>query len=301
MRLIFNLNPPLDFEKSIRAAAFSSVLGVIHAGAYRRLIRDDVTQGLALVEYASVGDAAAPVIEARVLATHGELAEDRLAAHIAHIVNAEADRSAFYAYARNHPALWGTVDALYGLHSFRYENLYDALVCTVIEQQISLKSAQLAEQWLMRWGNQSLTYNGVTYYALPSIQQMAHATLEDLTPLKITFIRMRVLIALAQAGINGDIDFEALRAFTPDALYPRLMGLKGVGHWTAAWAMIRTLGHYVYISSADVALRSAVNHYFYGQQGRAEKSVTDETFAAFGEHGGAAAYHVIMRWAFERY
>lgn len=301
MRLTFNLNRPLDFEKTMRAAAFSSVLGVIHEGAYRRLIRDDVTHGLALVEYASVGDDSAPVIEARILATHGTLSEDRLAAHIAHIINADADRSAFYRYARQHPALWDTVGSLYGLHSFRYENLYDALVCTVIEQQISLKSAQLAEQWLMRWGNQSLTYNGVTYYALPSIQQMAAATVEDLTPLKITFIRMRVLIALAQAGVTGEIDIEGLRGFAPDALYPRLMALKGVGHWTAAWAMIRTLGHYVYISSADVALRSAVNHYFYGQQGRAEKDLTDQTFAAFGDHGGAAAYHVIMRWAFERY
>lgn len=302
--MIIPVKPPFNFALSARAAASYDVRGVIHDGSLRRLFRAGC--GTALVAFSDAGETlSAPAVRAHILATCGDVDEAALHAQIRYVVNPLADRTAFYAFAGAHPALQSTVERLHGLHSFRFENLFEAIMVTVIEQQIALRAAQNAERWLMAWGGDSLDYDGVTYFTFPTPERIASATVEDLTPLKTTFIRMRVLIALAQAAIlpahtSGAVDFAVLRDLPAGAVYKVLMGLKGVGHWTAAWAIIRALGEYVYISSADVALRAAVNHYFYGQSGRADRDVTDKAFAAFGEYEGLAAYYVIMLWAVER-
>jgi 3-methyladenine DNA glycosylase/8-oxoguanine DNA glycosylase len=94
---------------------------------------------------------------------------------------------------------------------------------------------------------------------------------------------------------------EALRDQPTEIAYTGLMGLKGVGHWTAAWTLIRAQGQYHYVGSADVALRAAVNFYYHGLSGRADRALTDQTFAQYGAFDGLAAYYTLMRWAFERY
>jgi len=300
--VIIPIQPPFDFRKTARAAGYYFALGKASAdhAVYRKLIR--IGKGVALVELSDASESPHhPAVRAEVLAHRGNVSESHLIDTLTHMVNPQAQRQTFYDYAASIPALNTTVEYLYGLHTLRAESLFDALILTVIEQQIALKAAQQAERWFAAWGGESICYGGETFYTLPAPERIAAATVDDLIPLKITFIRMRVLMALANLALNGGINFDQLRCAPADEVYTTLIGLKGVGHWTAAWAMIRALGHYVYLGSADVALRAAVNHYFYGLPGRADRNVTDSTFASFGEYAGTAAYHIIMRWALEKY
>ena len=100
-----------------------------------------------------------------------------------------------------------TVQMLYGLHSLQADLLFEALALTMIEQQIALRMAQTAERWLLAWGGELIGYEGEAYYAFPRPEQIAAATVDDLTPLKITFMRMQRLIDLARAAEQ----LEALR------------------------------------------------------------------------------------------
>ena len=144
----------------------------------------------------------------------------------------------------------------------------------MIEQQIALKMAQTAERWLLDWGGESLIYEGETYYAFPRPERIAAASVEDLTPLKITFGRMQRLIDLAQMAES----LEALRDQPAEIAYEALIGFKGVGHWTAAWTLLRAQGHTLTSGAADVALRAAVNSYYFGLTGRADVSVVAADF-----------------------
>ena len=297
--LVFTLKPPFDFALSVGATRHYSAFGVIHNGAYRRLLR--AGNGVALIELYQQADDAPETVRAHVLATRGEVDEEILAGHMSHIVNVDAEREPFYASASRHAGLSETVERVRGLHLFRFENLFDALGCTIIEQQISLKAAQLAERWICTWGGESLIYHDQPYYTFPSIERLASASTDDLIPTKITFIRMRALISIAQAALNEQIDFEGLRNKSWSEAYNALIALKGVGHWTASWAIIRTFGHFLYFGRADVALRAAVNAYYLGQSGRADPDAMDVLFTSFGDYAGSAAYHTIMRYAIERY
>src|SRR5690606_18747219 len=167
--------------------------------------------------------------------------------------------------------------------------------------QIALKQAQKAERWLMAWVGDGIVYEGETYYTFPAAERIAQATVADLTPLKITFGRMQRLIDIAAAVAAGKLDLEGLRDLPIPQVYERLVSLKGVGHWTAAWAVTRACGIYGYVGAADVALRAAVNQYYYGASGRASAALVNQTFAEHGAFDGIAAFYTLLRWAFDRY
>ncbi len=287
--------PPYDFARTIAGARTLYVAARVQNGTFRRVIR--VGDSLALIEVVSLGTDDDPRLQVEVLASNGSLDEAALIAKVRRVVNADIDLRPFYQYAQRDPVLWQTVERVYGLHSLQADTLFEALALTMIEQQIALKQAQIGERWLIQWAGELLTYQGDTYYAFPSAARLAAASVNDLLPLKITFARMQRLIDAA--GLREQL--EALRDQPNPVAYDGLMRLKGVGHWTAAWTLIRAQGRYRYVGSADVALRAAVNFYYHGLSGRADRALTDQTFEQYGEFAGLATYYTLMRWAFERY
>jgi DNA-3-methyladenine glycosylase II len=291
--------PPYDFAPTLAASRFLFVMSEARNGAFRRIIH--VGDALALVEVSSVGTVDVPQLKVQVLAASGTVNSTALTAKLHRVLNLDANLAPFYAVAESEPVLAQTVRQLYGLHTMQADSLFEALLLTMIEQQIALKMAQAAERWLLEWGGESLTYEGTTYYAFPSPERIASATVTDLTPLKITFARMQRMIDLARAMVSGAFDLEALYDQPTDLAYQALIALKGVGHWTAAWTLVRALGRHPFVGSADVALRAAVNSYYYGLSGRAEIKLVEATFAQYGEFAGIAAFYTIMRWAFDRY
>jgi DNA-3-methyladenine glycosylase II len=291
--------PPYDFARTIRASRYTYTLGVVHGDVYRRLLH--VGDGIALVEVSSVGTVEQPQLEARLLASIGLVDEARIARAVRRLMNLDADLSLFYAVAQDHLPLRETVALHYGLHALQADTMFEAVALTIIEQQIALLTAQKAERWLAQTYGDSLTYEGETYYSFPTAAQIAPLTIDDLTPLKITFRRMQVLIDLARLAVTGALDLEGLREGTPADAYRALMAVKGIGHWTSSWAITRGLGAFAYVGSSDVALQAAVNRYFYDLPGRVTPALVDETFASFGEFAGAAAFYILLRWATEKY
>jgi DNA-3-methyladenine glycosylase II len=235
-----------------------------------------------------------------VLARRGDIDLDLLQARLHHGLALDADMSSFYAHAAHDPTLAATVRSLHGMQILRTDSLFEAVAITVIEQQIALKAAQRAERWLVERYGEHLEYAGRRYYVFPTAERLAGLKAADLTPLKITFGRIERLLSIARAQADGSLDLE--RGWSePERIYQTLISLHGVGHWTAAWSMIRAMGVFMYVGSADVALRSAVNYCEYGRNERASREDTDAYFARYGAFSGLASVYTLMRWEMQRH
>ncbi len=267
---------------------------VTHDGAYWRVLRQGETLALLRV----TGDAA---LEVTLAAATGAVDADDLLRQIGHILGVESDPAPFYAIARQDAALWAVVQPLQGLRWLRTATVFEALMMTITEQQIAWTAAQRAQRWLVEWVGAAVEYGGRVYHAFPTPAQIAAASVDDLKPMKITFKRMHVMIEIAGRVAAGALDLEVLRGATPEHAYKMLIDLKGIGHWTAVWTLQRTFGGHAYIGQNDVALQAAVNHYFYGGQGRIPEAQVLQTFEPYGEYGGLAANYTLMRWVLDRY
>ena len=290
---------PYDFALTVDVARFYSVLGKRYNNAYRRTLR--VGQRLALVEISDTGMPQAPQLQARVLASQNAIEQDALWAKLAQMLNLHVDLSLFYEFAQSDAVLWNTVQRVYGLRTFASDSMFEALILCIIEQQISLKMAHAAERWLIGWAGEHLECEGETYSTFPTPERLAAATVDDLKPLKITFQRMTRILEIAQGVAQGSLDLEGLRDLPPSEGYAALRQIKGVGHWTAIWTLIKGMGHYGNFGSADVGLRAAVNAYYFGQTGKAPHDVVDTLLASYHPFDGIAAFYTLSRWALERY
>lgn len=300
---LWTMPPPFDFALTARAARFYAVTGrVIETDGqieYRRAVR--AGDGQAVIGLRAVDT----TVTGRVIASAGAVDETALWAAVTRIVHPPdgvAPLAGFYVAIQHDRALAETVARLHGLGVLHSPSVWESLLVTLIEQQITLKQAQQAERWLAATHGDSLavTDDG-EYTALPTAQRLAALTLDDLRPLKITFGRIERLLTVARRIAAGDLDLEAAAHLPLPAAYALLRGLPGVGHWTAAWTLIRSRGAFYEIGGADVALRAAVNHYVYGLPGRAAVDTMAGYFASFGSWAGLAQFYLLTRWAVERY
>jgi DNA-3-methyladenine glycosylase II len=194
------------------------------------------------------------------------------------------------------------VEPLYGVRHFQSESVFEALMTVIIEQQISLRAALRAQRALAEWGGGRIQHGGNTYYTFPTPQQVASATHDDLHAiLKITHRRVDVMQQIARGVVSGQLDLEGMRGQPVITVYEQLTAIKWVGHWTAAWTLIRGLNNYDYVGHNDVALRSAAAWYFYDTDDRVSADEVTDTFAAYAPYSGIAAFYTLMCWAVDRY
>lgn len=292
-------HPPYDFDKLLdllRRYAYPT-LDRVHGAAYRRVFR--VEDQLALVEVISEGTVEKPLLRAHILARTGDFQESLLREKIRHVLAIESpDRAAFFRMAQRHDTLHAVVGSLYGLPLLHTEDSFEALVITLIEQQIAWKAALRAQRWLVEWAGQTIEYGGETYYGFPTPRQLADSSVDDLKLLKITFRRMEFLIQIAQKIAGGDLNLAGLSA---QEAYQTLLKIKGIGHWTAAVTLSRAFGFRQHLAHNDAALQAAVNRYFYGQTGRASPQALIDAFSPYDGFAGDAALYTLLRWVFDEY
>lgn len=274
-------------------------LDIPYKNAYWRVLPYE--SELALVQVTAGGTRKKPALDVHLAASIDNISYDKLIELIQHILPSHLDRVAFHDCARNDGALRGVVEPLIGLPELRSASLYEALMQTIIEQQIAWITAQRAQRWLIEWAGNFIDYEGYRFYAFPTPQQLAASSVDDLKPLKITFKRMALLIDLSQQVVSGHLDLEALRDAPPEAAYEHLTSIKGIGHWTAAVALERAFGYDGWVAHNDVVLQAATNRYFYGGQGRIPAEQVMKTFAQYGVFAGLAARYTMFRWVLEQY
>ena len=218
------------------------------------------------------------------------------------ILCADVNLAPFYAVARADERLWAVVGPLYGVHHLQAETVFEALCLVVIEQQISLAAALRAQRALAEWSGLFVEHHGDRYPLFPTPEQLAAADPADLhAVLKITHRRVGVLQHVASQIVSNNLNLEALRSHPAADTYKTLMAIKGVGHWTAAWTLIRGLSQYNYAAHNDVALRDAVAYYFFDSDERISADAVAKVFTDYGNHAGLAAFYTLMAWAVAHY
>lgn len=125
------------------------------------------------------------------------------------------------------------------------EEGFPTLVLIILEQQVSLASALAAFEKLRA--------------AAAPLTPESFLAFDDAALRAFGFSRQKALYCrlAARAVVEGELDFDALRASDDDAARETLLRLKGVGPWTAEIYMLRALLRPDAWPSGDLALQLA--------------------------------------------
>lgn len=149
------------------------------------------------------------------------------------------------ALARRDKGLARALKAIGAPHVRRREGGFEGLFRIIIEQQVSVPSAQAI------WGR---CRDGV---ACADPQRVATLGVDGLKALGLSTPKASYVCGLAERAARGEFDFAALaRADDADAM-AMLVALKGVGPWTAAIYLLFCEGRADIWPPSDVALKHA--------------------------------------------
>ena len=255
---------PFDFELTEGYHTyFQSRYGTdtMEDGVYRRLL--DLGDKLVLASVRSSGTVDAPelALELRgpeLSPANVELATDR----VSWLLGVDQDLAAFYELGKADEAMAGLVDEFYGLHLPHTATVFEALVLAVLGQQISTSVARIIRTLLIETFGPSAEFDGETYYAFPRPESIWASSPAELHTMKLTQRKSEYVHGLAGSTLDTAVGLERLDELTDREIVEKLTALRGVGLWTAQWALIRAVGRPDALPLGDLALRRVVSRLF---------------------------------------
>lgn len=237
---LLRLPEPYDFELSTgRYRAFGpDRANLWHEGALHRVVAGrDVRIAAAPggVEVEPLDEETAPVVRT--------------------LLGAEFDLAAFYAFAGGDAVLAGLVERFAGLRPPLNPEPFETLVTSITAQQVSLHAAfSIRNRLIERYGEP-----GAVAYAFPTRAALAEAGEDDLAALGFSRRKAEYVTGLAASAL----DLDALGYLPDDEVKDTLVGVRGLGEWTADWFLARHLARPRAWPAGDLAVRKAVSR-FYG-------------------------------------
>jgi 3-methyladenine DNA glycosylase/8-oxoguanine DNA glycosylase len=171
------------------------------------------------------------------------------------------DLDAFYAWAATDAVLAHVVPPLRGFRPPLTPDPFEMLVGAITAQQVSLFSATAIRNRLIeRYGTRVREV-----WSFPARERVASASEDELFALGFSRRKAEYVVGLARS----DLDLDALAALSDDEVTERLVALRGIGEWTAAWFLARHLARPQAWPWGDLALRKAVDANYRGLDVRA--------------------------------
>jgi DNA-3-methyladenine glycosylase II len=220
---------------------------------YRRAL--EVADGTIELAAVQAGSSVAPRLT--VTLTGSQLdgrTEEAARVVLARLLGPETDLSRFYRLAERDPLLRTLAARFRGLKPPRFPTLFECVVNAIACQQLTLTVG-------IRLLNRLAKAHGTTpeddaLHAFPSPTRLAGLAPETLRPLGFSGAKARSIVELA-AGIGaGTFDPSAIERLDDREALRALLRLRGVGRWTAEYALLRGLGRLHVFPGDDVGARN---------------------------------------------
>jgi DNA-3-methyladenine glycosylase II len=291
----FYLYPRSPFDFSLSAAIFAG--GDPQIRTYEHTIFRQVLVILdnpVLIEVFSEGSVDEPALR---ISSHTDTplkasAIKDIQTIISSIFNIHDDITPFYKAVEGDEIMAVLTRRLRGLKPPTTPTVFEALVDSVIEQQISLKAAHSIENRLIRSVGKSLIIDGNTWYCYPTPHILAHISDSTFRSCGLTVRKGEYIREISQHILAGTLDLDRFKTY-PDneSIISELVKIRGVGRWTAELTIMRGLHRPDAFPADDVGVRRFIAQFY--RKGEKTSSMEARAIAErWGAWKGFAAYYL---------
>lgn len=171
------------------------------------------------------------------------------------------DLKSFYKFSKKDKLLKEIVKKYYGLRLIGIPDLFEAITWAIIGQQINLTFAfKIKRKFAEKFGKK-FNYDDVTYFIYPTFEKISRITKADLLKLQFSKQKADYVIETAKAFTSNKISKSSLQKLSKSSLneaIEKLCEIKGVGNWTANYALMKCLRHPDSFPVEDVGLHNAI-------------------------------------------
>lgn len=215
-----------------------------------------------------------------------------LIAYVTDWFDLDRDLEPFYGLISADPDLYSLLK-LRGLRLVGIPDFFEAVSWGIIGQQINLAFAyKMKRRFTERYG-ESLEYEGKQYYLFPDPEIARHIPVEDLKAFQFSGRKAEYLIGVAQLFASGALSKEKIASLQDEKLMlEKLISIRGIGEWTAHYALLKGLKTMDNIPYGDTGLDTAILK-LKGIERKQNRKAVDAFFKPFT---GWKSYLVFYLW-----
>jgi DNA-3-methyladenine glycosylase II len=291
----FKLQPLPPFNLDLTAQVFSS--GDKHVRSYSNGEFQQVLQvngDLVLAKLTSNGAIEEPLLTVDLKSDKPITPQDKAKAQnvIKFIFNLDFDLCSFYKEVDS--AMRKITSQLYGFKFPTTPTVFESLVDSIVEQQISIKVARTIEERIAKKFGDHLDINDESFFAFPAPQNIAAASISDIQQVGLSLRKAEYIHSAAQLIVEGKLDLEGMKKEADlEQIIAELDEVKGIGVWTAELTMLRGMQRWDALPADDFGIRRVISTYYCG--GRPIKTGEAREIAkAWGRWKGLAAFYLII-------
>lgn len=204
----------------------------------------------------------------------------------------ETNLKPFYNMAKKDKLLSGLVQQFRGYRIVGQPDLYESLIWAVLGQQINLGFAYTLKQRFVEKYGHSVEWNGQRFYLFPSYQTIAKVSPNELLPLQFSKQKANYTVGISQAFAEGKISKQLLAGLPLTQAKELLIQTKGIGNWTANYALMKTFRYPDAFPLEDAGVHNAIKNL--------KRMKTKPTLAQvknlFKKYKGWEAYATLYLW-----
>jgi DNA-3-methyladenine glycosylase II len=291
--LILSLSHPSTYLSAKIFSEGDELIRRYEKGTYWQVIR--LNHKMVLVTLRSSGNVDRPELSVNLMPDEYLSCDDvkRAEEMVRYLFNMNLDLKPFYEAIKSDLVMSKITQELWGLGSPSTATVFEALVDSIVEQQISLKVAWTLERRLTETFGDKLPLGDKIYYAFPEPERLANATIEDLRGCGLSFKKSEYIRDLAKLNLVG-FDLEKFNDYKdPEKIIEELRQIRGVGVWTAELAMIRGMQKLDALPAEDLGIRRCISHYYCD-----DRKITGDQVRKIAEAWkgwrGLASFYLIM-------
>jgi DNA-3-methyladenine glycosylase II len=204
----------------------------------------------------------------------------------------ETDLQAFYKMASADKLLKDLVAKYFGYRIIGQPDLFESITWAILGQQINLGFAYTLKQRFVEHFGERLFWNEQSYFLFPTAHLVAGLKDEVLLPLQFSRQKSRYVITVAEAFSSGEISKEKIKDLPLAEAKEMLMKIKGIGNWTANYALMKTFRYPDAFPLEDAGVHNAIKNL----KKMDRKPTLDEVKKVFKKYKGWEAYATLYLW-----
>jgi DNA-3-methyladenine glycosylase II len=203
------------------------------------------------------------------------------------------DLSGWYHTASRDPRLRQLADRFRGVKPPRFPTVFEALVNAFACQQFSLEAGLTILNRLATARGTSLKTTSKVVYAFPAPEEMTLMLPEELRAIGFSFRKARALLDLAHTITGQQMNLESLARESDDVIGEQLLQLRGVGRWTAEYALLRGFGHLQIFPGDDVGAQKKLAQWL-GRSRPLNYAAVARAVAPWRPYAGLVYFHLLL-------
>jgi len=290
--IILRPKSPYNIKQHLENYGFKEPLPEIYDdGNWRRALR--LKNGkLIPVEVEINRDANKPELKILIHSKITRSEETEIVEKIKWIFNTESDLKPLYKFMDSDPILRRVKENNYGLKHCSYSTVFEGIINTIIQQQISLKVAFHMTSLLVKKFGEHILINNKEFWEFPLPERLADATVEDVKSCKLSRRKTEYIINFSRAVTEEEFDPESLKKLNYNQITKKLMQFKGLGRWTVEIVIVTSIGLEGVSPAGDLGVRKAISHFYNNDKLMSEDDVRKLT-DKWGKYNGIITYYLL--------